>query len=129
MEVIEENDLFRIWEEENILCCLYKKPVVDIDIAKKAISSRIRLSHNIPRKTFMDSSNIRYVSKAAREYYASEEARYLAAVTATLVTSNITRVIANFFVNFSKPKAPFQVFSSKQKAFEWLKSYNIQSEN
>ena len=125
MNILEENDLFVFWEEKGIICCLYKKDKVDLDMAKKSLETRLRLSKNKPCKLFLDLRNLGYISQGAREYSASDEATQLAIATAVLAPSRITKLIANFFLTFNKPKMPFQIFTSKEKAFDWLKSIEV----
>jgi len=125
MNILEENDLFVFWEEKGIICCLYKKEKVDLDMAQKSLATRLKLTKDKPCKLFLDLRNIGYITQAAREYSASDEATYMAKATAVLAPSRITKLIANFFLTFNKPKMPFQIFTSKDKAFEWLKSIEV----
>ncbi len=121
MKILEENDWFVLWEEDGIYCSRYKKPTVDLEMAKMSVAARLRHSKSHPCKLFLDIKNLRYVSQAAREYSASDESIYMAQACAVLAPSRITKLIANFFLSFNKPKIPFQIFTSKEKAFEWLK--------
>ena len=122
IKILEENEWFTFWEEEGIFCCQYKNPVVDLDIAKMSVASRLKLTKNQPSKLFVDLTHVKSATKEARAYYASEEALHLSDAAAAIGPSIITKIILNFYLNFNKPRKPFKIFSSKEKAFEWLKS-------
>jgi hypothetical protein len=124
MRILEDNDRFTFWEEENIFCCRYKKHFVDLETAKMTVAVRLKVSDNESRKLFVDMTNVRSVSQAARDYYATEEAMHLAYASAAFTPSIIAKIIATFFLNFNKPGKPFKIFSNKEKAFEWLKGLN-----
>ena len=120
MNILEENDLFVFWEEDGIFCSCFKKPTVDIEIAKKSVEARLRLTNSQPCKLFIDIRNLKYISQSARVYSASIESTQFAQACAILAPSMITKLIANFFMSFNKPNLPTQIFTSKEKAFEWL---------
>ena len=55
----------------------------------------------------------------ARDYADLHGQEYLYA-TAVLVNSHITKFIFNTFLKLKSANFPFQVFTSKEKAIEWL---------
>ena len=123
MKILEENDSILLWDEENILCILFKKPVVDLELAKMSVSLRLKATNCSPCKLYLDPKNVKSMTKEARDYYTSDEAMQLADAAAVLSTSMITKLIATFFLSFNKPPKPFKIFTSKEKAFEWLKGF------
>lgn len=42
---------------------------------------------------------------------------------AILLSSGVPKIIGNLFLRFSKPEYPTRLFTNKEKALEWLKSY------
>jgi hypothetical protein len=120
MKILEENDCLRFWEEDHIICYTYKQPVVDLKIAKDSVLMRYRVTNNQPCLVFGDLENVKSVTREARDYYTCEDAENLVTAAAVLTPTIITKIIATFFLNFNKPKVPFKMFSSKEKAFEWL---------
>jgi hypothetical protein len=125
MNILEENDSFVFWEEEGIFCSRFKKSTVDLEMAKKSVAARLRLTNSQPCKLFMDIRNLKYVSQSAREFSASIESTQFAEACAILAPSMITKLIANFFMSFNKPNLPTQIFTNKEKAFEWLGSTGV----
>ena len=63
-----------------------------------------------------------YISKEARSYSAELKPNSPIAM-AVVVTSTANRLIGNFYINFNKPKVPTKIFSTEEKAIEWLKGY------
>jgi len=121
MNILEDNEYLLVWEEDGIICNQYKKPVVTLEIAKLSVATRLKVTHSSPCKLFVDPKNVRSITKEARDYYTTDEAMNLADAAAVLATSMISMLIATFFLNFNKPPKPFKIFTSKEKAFEWLK--------
>lgn len=66
-------------------------------------------------------SNV-YISKEARAYSAELKPNSPIAM-AVVVSSTANRLIGNFYINFNKPKVPTKLFSSDDKAIEWLKGF------
>ena len=125
MKILEENDLFVFWEEEDIFCSRFKKSSIDLEMARKSVAARLRLTNSQPCKLFMDIKSLKYISQSAREFSASGESTKLVQACAILAPSMITKLLANFFMSFNKPNLPMQVFTNKEKAFEWLKSIEV----
>lgn len=64
-----------------------------------------------------------YVSKDARTFSANRKAGDPCIAKAFIVNSTANRLIGNFYINFNKPNIPTKIFSSEEKAIEWLKSF------
>ena len=70
----------------------------------------------------VDANSNVYISKEARAYSAELKANSPIAM-AVVVSSTANRLIGNFYINFNKPKVPTKLFSSDEKAIEWLKGF------
>lgn len=64
-----------------------------------------------------------YVSKEARAFSAARDASAPCIAKAFIVNSTANRLIGNFYINFNKPKIPTRIFSTTEKAIEWLNSF------
>lgn len=64
-----------------------------------------------------------YVSKEARTFSADRKAADPCIAKAFIVNSTANRLIGNFYINFNKPNIPTKLFSTVEKATEWLNSY------
>jgi hypothetical protein len=121
MNLLTENDFFRYWEEDDVICYLYKAKIIDLEIAKLGVDLRLKVSNHKKCVMYVDMSNVSAVTREARSYYTSPEATQLIAATAVFTPSFVTKTIATFFLNFNRPPLPFKIFSNKEKAIEWLK--------
>ena len=116
-------DTHTFWEEEGILCFSYNKSVVDIDIAKKGLAIRQKLTKGKPCLVFTDLSNVINITNDARDFYASPEGLHSTVALGVLAPTNLTRVLCTFFLTFNRPTIPFKFFDTKEKAFEWLSGF------
>ena len=72
---------------------------------------------------FIDISQIRSITLEARKYFGNEGSTDRASVVAIYSGSPVGRVIGNFFLKINKPPIPMKIFSSKDKAIEWMKDF------
>ncbi len=63
------------------------------------------------------------VTKEARENSIELEEKTPRSASAIVVTSLAYKLIANFYLQFNKPKKPYKVFSTKEAAIEWLSNF------
>jgi len=125
MRILEDNDSICLWEEEEITCYVFKKPVLDLELVKLAIATRSRLTNNSPCLLIIDMSNVKSTTKEARSYYAASNTEDLVKAVALITPSLVTKMMATFFINFDKPPIPVKMFSTKPKAIAWLKSLEL----
>lgn len=89
----------------------------------KEITTNIKaVSKNIPRKTLIIAGTLSTSDDEARKYASTKESTdpILALV---IVTNSLSQtLIANFIMNFQKPRIPTKVFKSKKEAEQWLVS-------
>ena len=64
-----------------------------------------------------------YVSKEARAFSAERKASDPCIAKAFIVNSTANRLIGNFYINFNKPNVPTKLFSTVEKAVEWLNTF------
>lgn len=63
------------------------------------------------------------VTKEARINALIMEQLFPGSASAVLVSSTPYKAIANFYLLVSKPRTPYQVFTNKEKAVEWLQGF------
>ena len=61
--------------------------------------------------------------RETRDYYSSQEGLVATKALALLVESPVSKIMANFFIYFSKPAIPTQLFTSEDEAVAWLKTF------
>jgi hypothetical protein len=127
MRILEDNDTFTFWEEEDVVCFKYKQKIITLDVARLGVAIRLRVSQEKPTLMYVDLSNVNKVTKESRDYYASHEATQFLLATAVYTPSQLTRTLCTFFKNFNKPNLPFQYFCNKEKAFTWLQKFSAEN--
>ena len=91
---------------------------ITLEDAKEIGAKHLEAASGIRYPILVDMKNILGLDNDARKYFSANDF-YLA--VAMLIESPVSRVIANFFIGISKPPAPIKMFTSKEKAIEWLK--------
>ncbi|HEV7230839.1 MAG TPA: hypothetical protein VGO45_05900 [Bacteroidia bacterium] len=83
-------------------------------------SEGLKMSGGKPYMTLSDIRNNPASTPEARAFAATcDYAKYRLA-DALLADSSMTTLVANFYIRFNKPKVPTRLFSSKEKAVQWL---------
>lgn len=62
-------------------------------------------------------------TKEAREFVAAPERSSRALAEAYVIKSLPQKLIGNFYIRIDKPLAPTKLFTSEEKAMEWLKGF------
>lgn len=61
-------------------------------------------------------------SKEARAYAADNQYQKNRIADAIIVRTTATKLLANFYIQFHKPKVKTRMFTNEEQAMEWLKS-------
>lgn len=124
-----ENNNVKFWFDDEILFSSYKGKVdMTEDIALKTIELRHSISKNEYQYWCMDISNIRSVTREANTCI-DEKGQDLVQACAAVVNSFLTKFLVDVFVRTKKPKVPFKIFTSAEKAVIWLKELKNNNNN
>lgn len=63
------------------------------------------------------------VTKEARANAIAMESVFPGVASAVVAHNTAYRLIANFYLQVNKPKKPYKVFSTQEKAIEWLHTF------
>ncbi|HEX8516555.1 MAG TPA: hypothetical protein VF868_10175 [Bacteroidia bacterium] len=63
------------------------------------------------------------VSREARTFSAQSKNDGKSIASAFIITSTANKLIGNFYINVNKPEVPTRIFSSEEKAVEWLNGF------
>ena len=74
------------------------------------------------RPVWADIRHVKSMSREARVFITREARKYVMAA-ALVVESPLSRMIGNFFLGFNKPPFPVRLFTSGEKAEEWLQQF------
>ena len=123
-DLIRENEVYKVYLKDNILCGEYKKNThIDLQMAKDLILLSKSLSKGVSYPHLIDAKHIISLSKDAREYLASPEATQDVIAGAFIIGSAVNRIIGNFFLRINKPQKPTKLFTDKEQALLWLDQY------
>ena len=124
MERIDfENEYVKFVIEEGILTGSFKCELVDLNLAEKITGYRAELQYGISYPILSDITLVKNSTKGARDYLASELGCEGVIAAAILSDSPIGNMIANFFINVSKPLRPTKIFTKEADAKKWLAQY------
>jgi hypothetical protein len=101
----------------------FKCEYVDLNIAKAAVAHRLKHFGNKDYLLMINLAPVKHITKEAREFLASKEGCSNVKCCAIIISSEVTRIIANFFIRMNKPLVPTNLFTSEEKARQWLFSY------
>lgn len=123
METIKEINTSKVvhYIKNDVLHIVFKNDViVDLDDMIESKKVREELQKGNPMKVFVDARGLFQITKDAREFASLEENAKMSSKMAIVVNSLGIRMVANFFVKVNKPNTPSKMFSTKEKALEWL---------
>lgn len=126
LKMIEfENDILRLeFIESNIWFANYKISKLDEDSAQEALAFRMEKTENKDIRLLADVSNIKAVSKGARDFMGSLEAYKGIQGSALITTSAVALMLGNFYLRFSTQPKPTRLVRTHQEGLEWLRSLN-----
>ena len=82
-----------------------------------------KVSAGIPRPLIIDITDIKSMSREAREVYAKEGAEGKVKAVGLVTRSAMSRIIGNFFLSFNRPTVPTRLFNDADSARNWLLKY------
>lgn len=120
-----ENKYATITLSNNIIVGEYKEVEIDLEAAKLIVKDRKTVA-NYVNYPLLVTGSMKKITKEARDYFASKEGSELLSAAALHTDSNFTMYLANFVlkINFKKANIPIKVFSNKQEAINWLKTFH-----
>ncbi len=105
---------------DGIILCVLKSETVDLSIAKMAVAHRVKMFGDKDYPILVSTKNVKHITKEARDYLASKDGCNKVKAGAIIVDSIVMSVIANFFLQISKPLVPSKLFTNRERAIEWL---------
>lgn len=128
---IIETKIAKVWMSGNNICYAELLPGIEIEIngAKENVSALKNVCGDKKTPIIIDSRNIKSMDRESRIYFSSEEIQTFTLALAILISSAVSRVIGNFFIGLNKPPYPVKLFTSEEKALDWLKTFVKQEGN
>lgn len=127
MELIQQIDfeLFSVALRSDGIAFLKVKGNVEIDIenVKQIAGAMEKLGSGKKFPLLIIADEYTIPTPEARAYIATPESDPFASAEAYVLQSLSQKLVGNVFLNFNKPARPTRIFSSEEKAVEWLRTF------
>ena len=111
-------------DQKGILIQTYNDNIeLTFDDAREDFNLYARLCETQKRPVMVDIRNIKSVDMKARKYYSGKEATKYLKAAALVISNPVSRVIGNFYMGINKTVFPFRLFTNREDAINWLKSF------
>ena len=91
--------------------------------AEEAVRVIASLGSGTPLPVLVDMSEIKFMSREARVYFAGPQTAKVESAVGLVIRSPLTRAIGNFFMGLNKPLFPTRLFTSESEALVWLREF------
>lgn len=116
-------DYAHFWIEEGILNFIYKPNIIlDLNEAKAVVKARLRLQQGKTYPILCDIRQLKFSSKAAREYMAVTGCLKALAI-AFVMEEAYSGTMVTAFMKISKPTVPTRAFTTTAEALSFLKRF------
>jgi hypothetical protein len=96
---------------------------IELEDAKEIIRNIATRHPDGKYPSFIDVRSIRSISAEARDYFVSAAAQKFRIAEALVVETTASWLFAGFYIRFHKPDSPAKLFTSKEEAIAWLKTF------
>lgn len=126
-----ENKYVNIWFENGILMSSYKKQtVIDLEAAKEIVKDRLVITENQSYPILIDFSNIKSVTKEARDYMNLKDGGLKGITCGAFIGGNsLSTLFINMYLKINKPSIPTSFFTKREEAINWLRIKNSELKN
>jgi len=121
--------IFTTWLDEFGICRTVVKTnaVITLKDAQENTSAVNRISDNGCPPLLVDLREIKSINKDARDHFAMRDRKPGITAIAMLLKSPLSKVIGNFFLGINMPSVPTKLFTSEERAIEWLRKNFIKT--
>ena len=120
---IIENDKVSLKLENDILCCIYKGPVLDSDTADFVIKTRLEFTGDTSYPGLVELIGVTEITREARERFAKPDSMQNVKHVAIVIESVIQKIFINFFNIIHRPSLPTKIFNDRESAIKWLLNF------
>ncbi len=110
-------------EEDDIIFFKYSPRLeMSIDVAKEIVANRLEYSEGNPKYTLIDFTNVKTVTKEARDYMNDSEGGLKGILGGAFLSNNVVATLfVNLYLKVSNPSVPAKFFTDRDEALSWLK--------
>ena len=111
-------------DEDGIVDATLKRMVeLTLADAEEAVEAIRTLSGERRRPVLVDLRKAKGMSREARVFFSGPVTATVESAAGLVVTSPLTRMIANFFMGLNKPLFPTRMFNTEEDAMAWLRTF------
>lgn len=116
-----ENNVIKLWLEDDVIHLVYKKDcIISLDAAMEIVRMRLEYQKGLSYKGIAFLSLIKTVTPDARQYLAKEGSNGVTKA-ALIINNPFTTILGNLYVSINRPLVPTKLFSTKEQGMKWLK--------
>jgi len=117
-----ENKYCKMWIQDQTLFCIYAPFLeINLEVAKAWVQSRNEFIEGNSFTMLLDISNLKFITREAREFLASEDGNKNIIAGAYIASTRNEKFLWEMFLKINRPPIPSKIFVDKQEALEWLK--------
>ena len=126
MDFIDKKEYENIsfWKlEDNIIFFKYSPQIeIDIDTARELVNKRLDYTGGQEVYTLIDFTNVKSVTKQARDYMNSPEGGLKGILGGAFLSNSIVATLfINLYLKISSPSVPARFFTNREDALSWLR--------
>lgn len=118
-----KNEYVSVSLNEGILTGVIKTDLVDLQVAKAAVDFRLKKYSDKAYPFLINIKQVKFVSKEARDFLASEKGCEKVSASAILINSAVESMLGNFFMRINRPLVPTRLFTDENAAIKWLSTF------
>ena len=104
-------------------CTYHKNLIVDEKIARQMTDARLLLSGNKTLPALIDARQGVYITSSARKFMAQSQVYTQVSAVAILINHHVMKVLFNTLLRIKTCLTPARIFTSEQRALEWLEGF------
>lgn len=94
---------------------------IDIVVARELVRNRMVFSEGQPHYILIDFTNVKSVTKEARDYMNSIDGGLKNILGGAFLSNNVVATLfINLYLKINKPHTPARFFTNKEEAIKWL---------
>ena len=114
-----------VWREEHypdLIFGVYAPRLeINLSIARELIANRLEYSGGEAAYCLIDFTNVKSVTKEARDYMNSREGGLKGVLAGAFVSNNVvSTILVNLYLKVSTPVVPAKFFTDRHEALRWL---------
>jgi hypothetical protein len=109
-------------DEDVVYATYVPRLEIDLRIAMELVENRMTCFNGRPHYILIDFTNVRSVTKEARDYMNSPEGGLKGILGGAFLSNNVVSTLfINLYLKVNNPAIPARFFTSKEDAVKWLK--------